>query len=197
MYINWAKRQLDLKIVYYGPPLSGKTTNLEQIHARMSKSQQTELVALKTEGDRTLFFDFLPLEIGKIGSFQPRVNLYTVPGQSMYKDTRRIILEGVDGIVFVADSQMTRLADNERAFQEMKRHLQALGHSWFEKPLVLQYNKQDTPNRVPEDILQRRLNPDKSLPYFNGVAVEGIGVIETLKEIVKLTLQSLKTNALA
>ena len=196
MHINWAKRQLDLKIVYYGPPLSGKTTNLERIHARMSKLQQTELVTLKTEGDRTLFFDFLPLEIGRIGSFQPRINLYTVPGQSMYKDTRRIILEGVDGIVFVADSQVTRLADNERAFQEMKRHLQSLGQSWFGKPLVLQYNKRDAPNRVPEDILQRRLNPDKSFPHFSSVAVKGIGVIETLKEIIKLTLQSFKENAL-
>lgn len=194
MFINWAKRQIDLKIVYYGPPLSGKTTNLEQIHQRMAGAQQSELVTLKTEGDRTLFFDFLPLELGKIGGFQPRVNLYTVPGQSIYRDTRRIILDGVDGLVFVADSQVARLADNERAFQEMKRHLHSMGIPWAEKPLVLQYNKQDAPTRVTAAVLQRRLNPDQSLPFFTSVAAQGIGVIETLKHIITLTLQNLRAT---
>ncbi len=196
MFINWAMRQIDIKIVYYGPPLSGKTTNLEQIHARMNKTQQSDLVSLKTDGDRTLFFDFLPLELGRVGGFQPRFNFYTVPGQSMYKDTRRMILEGVDGLVFVADSQITRLADNERAFNEMQRHLQGLGFAWHDKPLVLQYNKQDAPNRVSEIILQRRLNPNRVFPYHKSVACRGEGVIETMKEIIALTLKNVKAATL-
>lgn len=188
MHINWKLREIDIKIVYYGPPLSGKTTNLEQVHARMAGPKRHDLVSLKTEGDRTLFFDFLPLEIGQIGGLKPRFNLYTVPGQSLYRDTRRLILEDVDGLVFVADSQRPRLADNERAFQEMKRHLHSLGYRWFELPLVMQYNKQDQPNRVSITTLQRRLNPDYRLPYFSSVAIDGTGVIETLKQIINMVL---------
>jgi signal recognition particle receptor subunit beta len=188
MHINWKLREIDIKIVYYGPPLSGKTTNLEQIHARMAGPKQNQLVSLKTEGDRTLFFDFLPLELGEIGGLKPRFNLYTVPGQSLYRDTRRLILEDVDGLVFVADSQRARLADNERAFHEMKRHLHSLGYLWFELPLVMQYNKQDQPRRVSVAALQRRLNPDNSLPYFSSVAIKGTGVIETLKQIINMVL---------
>lgn len=188
MHINWKLREIDMKIVYYGPPLSGKTTNLEQIHARMTGPRRSELVTLKTEGDRTLFFDFLPLEVGEIAGLKPRFNLYTVPGQSLYRDTRRLILEDVDGVVFVADSHRTRLADNERSFQEMKRHLQALGYRWFDVPLVLQYNKQDLPHRVSEAVLERRLNPDQAVPSFSSVATTGSGVIETLKQIINMVL---------
>ena len=188
MHINWKLREIDIKIVYYGPPLSGKTTNLEQIHARMSGPSQADLVSLKTEGDRTLFFDFLPLEVGEVSGLRPRFNLYTVPGQSVYRDTRRVILEDVDGLVFVADSQRTRMSDNERAFQEMKRHLQALGYRWFDMPLVLQYNKQDMMDRASLSMLHRRLNPDQTLPHFASAAVSGQGVIETLKKIINLVL---------
>ncbi len=188
MHINWKLREIDMKIVYYGPPLSGKTTNLEQIHARMTGPNSSQLLTLKTEGDRTLFFDFLPLELGAIAGLKPRFNLYTVPGQSLYRDTRRLILEDVDGIVFVADSRRTRLSDNERSLQEMKRHLHTLGYRWFELPLVLQYNKQDLPNRLAAPVLQRYLNPDQSLPHFNSVATGGRGVIETLKQIINMVL---------
>ena len=188
MHINWKLQEVDIKIVYYGPPLSGKTTNLEQIHQRMAKRQNSQLISLKTEGDRTLFFDFLPIEIGEVGGLKPRFNLYTVPGQSLYRDTRRLILEDVDGLVFVADSQQDRLSDNERAFYEMKRHLHSLGYRWYEIPLVLQYNKQDMRNCLSEFTLQRSLNPDRSLPYFTSVAVTGEGVIETLKKIISEVL---------
>lgn len=189
MHINWKLREIDLKIVYYGPPLSGKTTNLEQIHKRMAGKKRSELVSLKAEGDRTLFFDFLPLEIGQIGGLKPRFNLYTVPGQSIYRATRRLVLEDVDGIAFVADSQRSRMDDNERSLREMQRHLQSFGISWYEIPLVLQYNKRDLPQRVPEPVLQRRLNPDGSLPTFNSIAIEGKGVIETLKHLINVVLK--------
>jgi hypothetical protein len=188
MHINWREQEIDIKIVYYGPPLSGKTTNLEQIHARMAGPKRSELVSLKTQEDRTLFFDFLPLDIGQIGPLKPRFNLYTVPGQSVYRATRRLILEDVDGIVLVADSQRSRLADNERSLREMKRHLHALGYHWYKVPLVLQYNKRDLSDLSPESTLQRYLNPDNALPYFCSVATEGVGVIPTLKHIVNLVL---------
>ncbi len=188
MHINWKLREIDIKIVYYGPPLSGKTTNLEQIHNRMAGKKRSELVSLKADGDRTLFFDFLPLEIGQIGGLKPRFNLYTVPGQSIYQATRRLILEDVDGLAFVADSQRSRMADNERSFREMKRHLQSFGYRWYDIPLVLQYNKRDLADRVPESALQRRLNPDRGLPYFTSVAIEGEGVIETLKCMINTVL---------
>jgi signal recognition particle receptor subunit beta len=190
--MKWKLREIDFKIVYYGPPLSGKTTNLEQIHAKMSDSRRSELVTLKTEGDRTLFFDFLPIELGEIGGFKPRIRLYTVPGQSIFRDTRRLILDEVDGIVFVADSRRSRLDDNARAFEEMKRHLQTLGYNWYEIPLILQYNKRDAPDRVSEYTLQRQLNPDETLPYFTSVATEGIGVIETLKQSINMVLLKLR-----
>jgi signal recognition particle receptor subunit beta len=188
MRMKWKPREIDFKIVYYGPPLSGKTTNLEQIHAKMVDTRRSELVSLKTEGERTLFFDFLPIELGEIGGFKPRIRLYTVPGQSVFRDGRRLILDEVDGIVFVADSQRSRLDDNARAFEEMKRHLQTLGYNWYELPLVLQYNKRDAPNRVSEYTLQCQLNPDETLPYFTSIANQGIGVIETLKHSINLVL---------
>jgi hypothetical protein len=186
--LNWKLREIDIKIVYYGPPLSGKTTNLEQIHQRMPKTRQSEIVSLKTQEDRTLYFDFLPLEVGEIGGFKPRFNLYTVPGQSLYRATRRLILEDVDGIVFVADSQRSRLRDNARSLQEMKRHLQSLGYRWFDIPLILQYNKRDLPNTLGQQTLDRYLNPDDSLPSFESVAITGRGVTETLKAIINLVL---------
>lgn len=188
MHINWKLREIDIKIVYYGPPLSGKTTNLEQIHARMAGPKRSNLVSLKTEEDRTLFFDFLPLEVGQVGGLKPRFNLYTVPGQSVYRATRRLILEDVDGLAFIADAQASRMADNERSFREMKRHLSSFGYRWFEIPLVLQYNKFDLPQRVSESMLQRTLNPDNALPHFTSVATQGTGVIETLKKIINLVL---------
>lgn len=197
MHINWKLREIDFKIVYYGPPLSGKTTNLEQIHKRMAGKGKSELVSLKADGDRTLFFDFLPLEVGQIGGLKPRFNLYTVPGQSIYRATRRLILEDVDGLAFVADSQQSRMADNERSLREMKRHLQSFGYRWYEIPLVLQYNKRDLRNRVPELVLQSRLNPDDALPHFTSVAIEGEGVIKTLKHMINMVLAQAQKQLLS
>lgn len=199
MHINWNLREIDIKIVYYGPPLSGKTTNLQQIHQRMAGKQKSELVSLKADGDRTLFFDFLPLEVGQIGGLKPRFNLYTVPGQSIYRATRRLILEDVDGLAFVADSQRSRMADNERSLRELKRYLQSYGYRWYDIPIVLQYNKRDLANRAPKSVLQRRLNPDGALPHFTSIAIEGKGVTETLKTMINMVLahaqdQLLKTS---
>jgi hypothetical protein len=199
LHINWNLREIDIKIVYYGPPLSGKTTNLQQIHQRMAGKQKSELVSLKADGDRTLFFDFLPLEVGQIGGLKPRFNLYTVPGQSIYRATRRLILEDVDGLAFVADSQRSRMADNERSLRELKRYLQSYGYRWYDIPIVLQYNKRDLANRAPKSVLQRRLNPDGALPHFTSIAIEGKGVTETLKTMINMVLahaqdQLLKTS---
>ncbi len=188
MYINWKLRELDIKIVYYGPPCSGKTTNLEQIHARVAGKQQAKLVSLKTQGDRTLFFDFLPLEIGECKGLKPRINLYTVPGQSIYTSTRRVVLEEVDGLVFVADSQRSRLYENVQAMHEMKEHLRALGYRPQDVPLVLQFNKRDLSYLSSVTTLQYRLAPSNNIPYFEAAATQGTGIIATLKQIVNLVL---------
>ena len=188
MYINWKLREIDIKIVYYGPPCSGKTTNLEKIHARMPVRNQSKLVSLKTHEDRTLFFDFLPLEIGECKGLKPRFNLYTVPGQSMYISTRHLVLEEVDGIVFVADSQHDQLCENIRAMQEMKGHLNALGYHPGTIPLVLQFNKRDLPDLSSVEKLHQNLAQSNGTPYCEAVAIQGIGVISTLKEIINLVL---------
>ncbi|MCK4452319.1 MAG: GTPase domain-containing protein [Anaerolineae bacterium] len=188
MYINWKLRELDIKIVYYGPPCSGKTTNLEQIHARVAGKQQAKLVSLKTQGDRTLFFDFLPLEIGECKGLKPRINLYTVPGQGIYTSTRRVVLEEVDGLVFVADSQRSRLYENVQAMHEMKEHLRALGYRPQDVPLVLQFNKRDLSYLSSVTTLQYRLAPSNNIPYFEAAATQGTGIIATLKQIVNLVL---------
>jgi len=187
MFINWKLRELNLKIVYYGPALSGKTTNLQYIHARTNPKLRSELVSLKTREDRTIFFDFLQLELGQIKGLRPKFNLYTVPGQVMYETTRRVVLQGADGIVFVADSQMSRLADNIQAFKTMHRHLQDLGLDPQRMPCVVQFNKRDLPNLAPVPVLQRLLAPNGT-PWFESVATEGAGVFETLKAIINLVM---------
>lgn len=187
MYINWRLREIDIKIVYYGPPCSGKTTNLEQIHAKLA-GQQSKLISLKTQGDRTLLFDFLPLEIGECKGLKPRLNLYTVPGQSIYVSTRRLVLEEVDGIVFVADSQRSRLQENIQAMHEMGRHLRSFGYCPQAIPLVLQFNKRDLPDLSPVATLQQHLAPSNDIPYCEAVATQGIGITATLKQIVNLVL---------
>jgi signal recognition particle receptor subunit beta len=188
MYVNWRLREIDIKIVYYGPPCSGKTTNLEQIHARVPVRNQSKLVSLKTHEDRTLFFDFLPLEIGECKGLKPRLNLYTVPGQSMYVSTRHLVLEEVDGIVFVADSQHDQLDENIRAMQEMKEHLYTLGYHATAIPLVLQFNKRDLLCTSSVAMLHEHLAQSNGTPYCEAVAIQGIGVITTLKQIVNLVL---------
>ena len=189
MYINWRLREIDIKIVYYGPPCSGKTTNLEQIYDRMAGRKKNKLVSLKTQEDRTLFFDFLPLEIGEYNGLKPRLNLYTVPGQSIYVSTRHLVLEDVDGIVFVADSQHGQLYENIQAMQEMRGHLDALGYQPKIVPLVLQFNKRDLPGISPISMLHQELAQSNGTPYCEAVATQGIGVISTLKQIVTLVFK--------
>lgn len=187
MFINWKLRELNLKIVYYGPALSGKTTNLQYIHDRTNPKLRGELVSLKTREDRTIFFDFLQLELGQIKGLKPKFNLYTVPGQVMYEATRKLVLQGADGIVFVADSQMSRLADNIQAFKTMHRHLQDLGLSPQRMPYVVQFNKRDLPNLAPVLVLKRLFVPNGT-PWFESVATKGTGVFETLKATINLVM---------
>ena len=183
MFINWQLRQINLKVVYYGPALSGKTTNLEQIHARIDPNRRGEMVSLKTYEDRTLYFDFLQLELGKISGLSPKIQLYTVPGQAYYEASRKLVLRGADGVVFVADSGSNRINDNLESWHNMKKHLVALEMPISELPIIVQFNKQDLPNALPPLFLQSLLNCHnyKTIP---AVAFKGQGVFDTLKAII-------------
>lgn len=191
MFINWQLRELNLKIVYYGPALSGKTTNLEQIHARVNPSRRSELVSLKTNEDRTLYFDFLQLELGKISGLKPKIQLYTVPGQSYYEASRKLVLRGADGVVFVADSAENRVEADLRAWRDMKAHLISLRINPKTTPIVVQFNKQDLPNAVDPEVLKRvmRLNGE---PTFSAVAIQNKGVFETLKTITNAVVRQVQ-----
>jgi signal recognition particle receptor subunit beta len=180
MFINWALQEINLKIVYYGPSLSGKTTNLEYIYAKLDPSLRGKLITLKTKEDRTLFFDFLQLEVGRIKGKKPKFNLYTIPGQIYYAYSRRIILNGVDGIVFVADSQTGRMEQNLETLLDLEENLIAEGHTLGKFPWVIQYNKRDLSNIEPVERLQQKLN-FFNVPHFEAVAVQGLGVLPTLK----------------
>lgn len=193
MFINWALQEINLKIVYYGPGLSGKTTNLEYIYSKLDPSVRGEKVILKTKDDRTVFFDFVQLEIGEIKGKKPKFNLYTTPGQIRYAYSRRLILNGVDGIVFVADSQADRMKDNLQTLLDLERNLCQDGRSLRDIPWVIQYNKRDLPDINPIDFLQQRLNYF-GVPYFESVAIKGIGVMSTLKEIIKLVIADLEVH---
>jgi len=183
MFINWATNELTLKIVYYGPGLSGKTTNLHYIYRNLDPSLRGNLVTLNTTEDRTLFFDFLQLEFGKILGKKPRFNLYTVPGQVFYAQSRKLILSGVDGIVFVADAQKDRMDDNLNTLLDLEQNLITMGKTLESFPWVLQFNKVDLPNRENTKILQQKLNYFH-VPQFESIATKGIGVFETLKSII-------------
>ena len=183
MFINWALQEINLKIVYYGPGMSGKTTNLEYIHSKMDPSLAGELVSLKTKEDRTIFFDFLQLEVGRIKGKKPKFNLYTVPGQVYYASSRKVILNGVDGIVFVADSQKHRMDGNIETLLDLENNLREDGHSLDSFPWVIQYNKRDLPDIDGIENLQKRLNYF-NVPYFEAVAIKGNGVFDTLKAII-------------
>jgi hypothetical protein len=184
VYINWKLSELNLKIVYYGPALSGKTTNLEQIHARVDPARRSELVSLKTHEDRTLFFDFLQLELGQIGGLTPKIHLYTVPGQTYYEASRRLVLRGADGVVFVADSAVERLGDNLESWRTLRVHLASLDIPWGSVPVVVQFNKQDVPNALAVSELEACMDVD-GLTTFSSVATRGVGVFETLKAITR------------
>jgi signal recognition particle receptor subunit beta len=188
--INYASREINCKLVYYGPGLGGKTTNLEYIYGKINPDTRGKLISLATEQERTLFFDFLPVDLGSIRGFKTRFHLYTVPGQVYYNASRRLILKGVDGIVFVGDSQAERMDANIAAMENLYENLSDYGYDPQTLPLVLQYNKRDLPSAVPMDELRAHLNPT-ALPEYEAVAVEGRGVFDTLRAVSKLVLKSL------
>ena len=187
VFFNYTTMQVSAKIVYYGPGLCGKTTNLHQIHKRTDPDSRGEMVSLETEADRTLFFDLLPLEVGTIGGMRVRLQLYTVPGQVFYNTTRKLVLKGVDGIVFVADSQEVALDANIESFHNLKQNLEELNQPLDKIPFVFQYNKRDLRNILPVEAMDRHLNHD-GYPVLEGAALHSVGVFETLKTISKKTL---------
>jgi hypothetical protein len=189
-FINYASREINCKIVYYGPGLGGKTTNLQCIYERTNPQNKGQLISLATETDRTLFFDFLPLDLGTVRGFRTRFHLYTVPGQVFYDASRKLILKGVDGVVFVADSQEMRLDADLEALDNLKINLRDNGFDLMTMPYVLQLNKRDLPNAVAVEELKRVLTI-KGEPVFEAVAPKGIGVFETLKAVAKQVLHDL------
>ncbi|MDO8426254.1 MAG: GTPase domain-containing protein [Deltaproteobacteria bacterium] len=190
-FINYSSREINCKIVYYGAGLCGKTTNLHVIYRKSRPEAKGKMITLATETERTLFFDFLPLSLGDIKGFKTRFHLYTVPGQIFYDASRKLILKGVDGIVFVADSQVERMDANIESFENMKINLEEQGYSLSQIPYVIQYNKRDLPNIVPVAELKKVIN-ENGVPDFEAIAANGTGVFETLKAIVKLILIELK-----
>ena len=192
VFFNYATMQMAAKIVYYGPGLCGKTTNLHHIYAKTSPQSRGEMVSLETETDRTLFFDLLPIDVGVIGGFKTRLQLYTVPGQVFYNTTRKLVLKGVDGIVFVADSQKAMLDANVESLKNLRENLAEIGTNLDEIPLVLQFNKRDLPNIAPVDMMLSALDPEHHAEHVESVANAGTGVFETLKLISKLTLRTLR-----
>lgn len=191
VFFNYSTMQMAAKIVYYGPGLCGKTTNLQHIYGRTSNDSRGEMVSLETETDRTLFFDLLPIDVGSIAGFNTRIQLYTVPGQVFYNTTRKLVLKGVDGVVFVADSQKAMLQANRESFENLEENLAEMGLSIDEIPLVLQYNKRDLTDICSVEELEEALNR-KDWPSFEASALHGHGVFETLKGISKATLYSLR-----
>ena len=191
-FINYSSREINCKIVYYGPGLCGKTTNLQYIYNRTNPDAKGKMISLATETERTLFFDFLPLALGEIRGFKTRFHLYTVPGQVFYDASRKLILKGVDGVVFVADSQEERFEANLESLDNLKANLRDQGYDIDSIPWVLQYNKRDLPNAVPLDELQESLNPTGKVPFFEASAQTGQGVFETLKQLAKMVISDLK-----
>jgi len=190
-FVNYQTKEINCKIVYYGPGLGGKTTNIQYIYQKTSGEAKSKMISLNTENERTLFFDFLPLNLGEIRGFKTRFHLYTVPGQVFYEASRKLILRGVDGIVFVADSQVERLEDNIKSFEGLKINLEEQGYDLEKLPIVFQWNKRDLPNVLSEEELYSRFNHNDR-PAFAATAVEGRGVFETLKMISKLVLLNIK-----
>ncbi|HYX70769.1 MAG TPA: GTPase domain-containing protein [Terriglobales bacterium] len=190
-FINFAAREINCKIVYYGAGLGGKTTNLQVVYDKTAEKQKGKMISLATETDRTLFFDFLPLDLGTVRGFKTRFHLYTVPGQVFYEASRKLILRGVDGVVFVADSQEERMDANIEALDNLQENLKEYGYDFVKIPYVLQLNKRDLPNVLPVDDLKKEL-VKKGEPVFEAIAFQGVGVFETLKEIARQVLVELK-----
>lgn len=192
--INYASREINCKIVYYGPGLCGKTTNLEYIFEKVAPNTRGKLISLATETERTLFFDFLPVDLGSIRGFKTRFHLYTVPGQVFYDASRKLILKGVDGVIFVADSQIERAEANLESVENLRINLAEQGYNLDTVPYVVQYNKRDLPNVASVEELREMLNPT-NVPDFEAVARTGTGVFDTLKAVAKLVLAELKKGS--
>ena len=192
-FINYSSREINCKIVYYGPGLCGKTTNLQYIYNKTNPEAKGKMISLATETERTLFFDFLPLSLGEIRGFKTRFHLYTVPGQVFYDASRKLILRGADGLIFVADSQAERLEANLESLDNLRTNLADQGQDLDKVPLVMQYNKRDLPNALSVEELSQKLNP-KKLPEFESSARTGVGVFETLKHASKLVFAELRRS---
>ena len=190
-FINYMAREINCKIVYYGPGLCGKTTNLQYIYERTNPEAKGKMISLATETERTLFFDFLLLSLGEIRGFKTRFHLYTVPGQVFYDASRKLILKGVDGVIFVADSQIARMEANIESLENLRTNLGEQGYNLDKLPYVIQFNKRDLPNAAPLDQLRSLLNPTKA-PEFEACATSGVGVFDTLKAVAKAVLTELK-----
>ena len=194
-FVNLKKKEVQVKIVYYGPGRGGKTTNLEYIYGKFNHRIKTEMVAIKTHGDRTLFFDFLPFDIGKIKGYDVKIQLYTVPGQVKYNATRRLVLRGVDGIVFVADSMKVRREKNLLSLRNLQENLRTYRKNIFRIPMVIQYNKRDLEEQgiplLPSEILEKELNSKLKVPSFEASALTGRQVVSTMKKIISLSMASL------
>jgi mutual gliding-motility protein MglA len=193
-FINYSSREINCKIVYYGPGLCGKTTNLQWIYSKTAQESKGKMISLATETERTLFFDFLPLALGEIRGFKTRFHLYTVPGQVFYDASRKLILKGVDGVVFVADSQIERFEANLESVENLQVNLAEQGYDLAKIPYVVQYNKRDLPNAASLEELRSSLNT-LGVPDFEAVAPTGVGVFETLKQVARLVLTELKRNS--
>ncbi len=191
--LNYTSKEITVKIVYYGPGLSGKTTNIKYIASRIPEDKRGKIITLQTEEDRTLFFDFLPFTVATANGYKLRLQLYTVPGQVFYESTRKLVLQGADGVVFVADSQKQVLEANIESYLSMKSNLKENGIDYRKVPLVFQYNKRDLPNILPVETLNQKLN-ELNVPYFESIAIQGKGVLETLFKIVELTVNDLKSK---
>jgi signal recognition particle receptor subunit beta len=188
--INYASREINCKVVYYGTGLGGKTTNLEYIDSRVNPDTKGKMISLATETERTLFFDFLPIDLGEIRGFKTRFHLYTVPGQTYYNASRKLILKGVDGIIFVADSQRERAEANIEAMHNLYENLESYGYDLAKLPFAIQYNKRDLANAMSVEEIRSQINP-MGVPDFEGVALEGKGVFETLKCVSKMVVKAL------
>lgn len=188
--INYASREINCKIVYYGTGLGGKTTNLEYIYSRVNPETKGKMISLATETERTLFFDFLPIDLGEVRGFKTRFHLYTVPGQVYYNASRRLILKGVDGLIFVADSQASRAEANIESMHNLYENLETYGYDLETIPFAIQYNKRDMPNILPPEDLRAQINP-MGVPDFEATAINGDGVFETLSCVSKMVVETL------
>lgn len=197
-FVNLKKKEVQVKIVYYGPGRGGKTTNLEYIHSQFKERIKSEMLAIKTQGDRTLFFDFLPFDMGKIKGYDVKVQLYTVPGQVKYNATRQLVLRGVDGVAFIADSMEIQKSKNKLSLKNLQENLAVHKKSIFKIPLVLQYNKRDLADKgiplLSVEELEKGLNAQLKVPSFEASAIEGTNVAKTLKKIISLTMASVESQ---